>query len=231
MSEPDDLFRKGLGSRRPEVTPGMWDKIAARKQAVPEGEAIDRLFAGRLADRKPPVPAGMWSRIVAARRAFPYSRLLVAAGLLLLLSGLSYLFFARMQVLAPTETSVAEVAGTVDGQPALTLPELESHQATAQVEPTETMVLPTRPLTSSPAPVVSPQTAVPVPREPRDRPTSVAGRVPRLPVAPLPLAAAKMPLPSLAAGRSFTGSGRDRLSGELLLGATYAGQQLRVRSE
>lgn len=85
MSNIDDLFRDGLGERKPDVPADLWRKIAASK--TPVGEQLDRLFADGLGERQAPVPAGMWARIVAARRPVGYWNYALALLLLLITAG------------------------------------------------------------------------------------------------------------------------------------------------
>ena len=108
MKDLDELFRGGLGDRKPEVPQDLWNKISARRQEIPSEEEIDQLFATKLAQRQPAVPAGMWERILRARRRTPLLRYVALA---LLLIGLStWLFVAGTQENAIQET--ATVAGT-----------------------------------------------------------------------------------------------------------------------
>lgn len=96
MSQLDDLFREGLGSRKADLANAndLWARISAAKNApIPEGEALDQTFREGLAGRQADVPAGMWQRIVAARSRRPMTKWLSAAALLLLLltaGGLGY---------------------------------------------------------------------------------------------------------------------------------------------
>jgi len=96
MSQIDDLFRDGLGSRKADVPNNndLWARINAGKNAaIPEGEALDKTFHDGLAGRQAAVPAGMWARISAARARKPFTRWFAAAALLLLLltaGGLGY---------------------------------------------------------------------------------------------------------------------------------------------
>ncbi|MEM9525167.1 MAG: hypothetical protein AAGA31_01105 [Bacteroidota bacterium] len=91
MNPIDDLFRDGLGGRKPEVSPDLWAKIKANKAPLPpRGEEIDYFFKDKLADRHGQVPAGMWERITAARgrRLRPWKvAFRAAAAILLLLVG------------------------------------------------------------------------------------------------------------------------------------------------
>ncbi len=104
MTPIDDLFREGLGDRKPDVPQDLWAKIAAKKAAVPEGEALDHLFADKLAQRQAPVPTGMWARIVAARQPVAY-RSYAALLLLFLLGGLAYFLWPGTQVQGTAEAA------------------------------------------------------------------------------------------------------------------------------
>ncbi|MGB3801384.1 MAG: hypothetical protein WA952_16320 [Lewinella sp.] len=105
MSELDELFRGGLGDRKPEVPKDLWDKISARRTNLPAGEELDRLFADKLANRQPAVPAGMWQRILVARRRSP---LLRYAALALLLIGIAGAGFWLIPQEAPAASTTAE---------------------------------------------------------------------------------------------------------------------------
>lgn len=66
MNPIDDLFRDGLGGRKPEVPADMWARVNAGRAKAPEGAEMDKLFSDALKERKPEVPADMWSRITAS---------------------------------------------------------------------------------------------------------------------------------------------------------------------
>ncbi len=242
MNDLDELFRGGLGDRKPEVPKDLWDKIADRRSPLPEGEELDRLFAGKLAHRQPSVPAGIWERIMAARRPYPIAR--YAALVLLLLAVIGTLFWAMPQeqnnaekvaVLAgggpftipvPTNTSPAQIA-TEGAQPAVgDLPAVVARNETPANTPTVT-----RSAREKPAPG---QVSLPVtlpPSKAVSQKATVVRAIPSL----IPTALEISGQTGLSSGLlfrltpptdgSFRSSGRSRFQAEFLLGAAYANQR------
>ncbi|CAH1002422.1 hypothetical protein LEM8419_03304 [Neolewinella maritima] len=241
MSDVDQLFRDGLGDRKPDVPADLWQRIAANKASIPEGEALDQAFAGALGARQAAVPPNMWARIAAARRTTPYYR--YAAALLLLL-GLTTGYFVWDT--APTldssplpdgrgtqvqnEVPVAQAASTElstsnDRADAPLSP--QSSSVDIGTVPPATPPANTAALASSSAPPIAQSAAAadaPV-RAPRSATT--ARSVATLPADFLPVANL---LPEtgpvlVASEGGFRASGRHRLQGEVLLGAAYAHQR------
>ena len=238
MKDLDELFRGGLGDRKPEVPQDLWNKISARRREVPSEEEIDQLFATKLAQRQPAVPVGMWERILRARRRTP---LLRYVALTLLLIGFSAWFFmAGTQENALPET--ATPSNTEDRQP-LTLP--PGHDIVSSAAPFGEREASLRPPVGNPkitttksrrfteavtrdeAPVPSPDDRAPAEDTPFRYPATRS--VDALP--PHPgygvERAETFDLPSLAAdleSRPFRRSGGDRLQLEFLAGAAYAHQ-------
>ena len=250
MNPLDDLFREGLGDRRPEVPADLWGKIAARRGEVPDGASLDRLFASRLAERQAPVPAGMWERIVAARGG--QRGRYVAAVLLLALfvmAGLTHWQGARTQVPAD-----ALLAGEQSRMPfPLPQPHPEDEAAAARspyrgtslpvgatdrTPGTSTAVRPAGTFTDvdvKPRVVTGPAA--------RPEPTSAAVRPPvraitvavgQLPPARFPLTTGLSPSPPAAvpydAGGFRSRSGL-RPTLEVLLGAMYAHQRFTLQQD
>ena len=252
MSDFDKLFRQGLGARKPEVPADMWERIAASKGQLPEGEALDRLFAGKLAQRQAPVPPGMWQRIVAARRPVAYARYALFLLLFALLGTGGYRYLAGPQVnvdTAPVPTTPAAVPSVADEQAPEESREISVAGATSYDAPSPqaatTKVTPTqgtRPpdvadeqtLTASAsdrsAPPAAAAAAEAAPRVTNLTATGTITTLPPdlLPTAPLlPDAGPARDLPY----RQFTGSNRHRFTAEVLGGVAYAHQQFGLRQE
>ncbi|MBB4080391.1 hypothetical protein GGR28_003025 [Lewinella aquimaris] len=250
MSQLDDLFREGLGDRRPDVPQDMWQRIAANKAPVPTGEQLDRLFADALAERKAAVPAGMWARIVAARKTVNY-RLYAAALLLLLLAagGLTYYVTGAgtqeqgTLAMTPTSFPVAvpdnasagpdrDLKASTSGTPSAVLNTANGAQTATTYLNTERAGVeadPSGPVAASAS--ISPTTAPPT--EQARRTATLANAIAVLPTNPIPT---RPRLPAagpiaLSEGNSFRGSGRRRLQVEVLAGAAYANQSFRLREE
>ena len=239
MKDLDELFRDGLGDRKPEVPQDLWSKIDARRRATPSDEEIDQLFATRLAQRQPAVPAGMWQRILHARRRTP---LLRYAALAVLLIGLSvWLVVAGTQehALPPTATGPTTEQFQLPTPPA-DAPSSGRHtrvaDATGTREPTvaekgpleSSAVIPAR-QSAAPAESSTPPAASPV----FDRAVLTVDALPPAPAFEV-LGAEPYALPTPVAppdGRAFRRSGGDRLELEFLAGAAYAHQSFGSATE
>ncbi len=246
MSSIDDRFREGLGDRRPDVSPDLWARIAARKAPIPEGEALDHLFADRLAQRQAPVPAGMWARIAAARRPAAY-RSYAALLLLLFAAGLTYFLRAGTQVSGTPPEADPVPATTAPAIARTREPEVQQPVAAtpkAELAPPlrdERGTAPASGMLAAAATIPSPITRP----APADAPTATpfpGGHIRvvlRVPVTALPtrgpvaLAVAELPLPKLvpaAATAPFRAS-RRRFELEGLMGAAYAHQTFGAGAE
>lgn len=120
MNPIDDLFRDGLGGRKPEVSSDLWAKIKANKAPLPpKGEEIDYFFKDKLADRVGQVPAGMWKRIAAARgrRFLPWKMAFRAAAAILVLF-LGYLALTNLPQAANSDTYAEATPTTSIAEPA-----------------------------------------------------------------------------------------------------------------
>ncbi|PPK85236.1 hypothetical protein CLV84_2128 [Neolewinella xylanilytica] len=234
MNDLDELFRGGLGDRKPEVPQELWDKIAARRTALPEGEEIDRLFANRLANRQPPVPAGMWQRVRAARRRAPLLPYAVLA--LLLLGTAAGVFWALPQeqdsfgptdplatrtpfTISPSATTAPSTgpASVPPAEPELMTGMLPEQQGTENLLSARYAAPPT-PASEGTAPVATPARI----------PITVSATVPTLRtdrVEPLSDTAVFATLPLPGPGHAFRATGGHRLRLEFLLGAAYAHQR------
>jgi hypothetical protein len=237
MSELDDLFREGLGDRRPPVAPDLWRKIATRKAPIPAGERLDHLFADRLAHRQAAVPVGMWQRILAARRnRFPIGRT-AAAVLLLLMAGLAYLLLPEQTVpdeqagggaQVQAETGELKVAERGSEENVVVETAKESSPSISEMAVSVTV---SEQAEATPALTVAESD----PRPEFSRAARETALLPPRPIEALVVDQPELIPPPVAAGvvdsRSFRGSDRHRFSGEVLLGAAYAGQQLGLRDE
>ena len=240
MSPLDDVFRDGLGDRRPDLPPDLWDKIKARKAPLPGGEALDQLFAAPLRERKAAVPTDMWSRIAAARQPAAYRRYAAVLLLLLLVGGgvVGTVYYRGSTSQATTDANLGQ------GQPSVPIaitPVPETSPAIAD----RTMLR-----TNRAAAIAERDPSLAVEEPPRERSTPIAttAEIDLLPINPLRLttAAAAIPLlpiellaitdKPLASGaatyteRSITSS-RKRPRVELLAGAAYAHQSFGLQGE
>ncbi|WP_116108127.1 hypothetical protein [Lewinella sp. IMCC34191] len=239
MSELDELFRGGLGDRKPEVPKDLWEKIAARRSALPDGEELDRLFADKLANRQPAVPAGMWQRIMAARRRTPLLRYAVLA--LLLVGMVTAGWWTLSQQAGDSETTSQPVASQAPSEPQASSvrpdPSNKSVGDATEGRATNPPETPSRNVAATPVrdkETYSPVDKATVPTfastpvaPPAERATkSVAGvptilndRVDRLTNDLL------ADLPPAGPGGSFQSAGRNRFQAEFLTGAAYAHQR------
>ena len=243
MSELDQLFRDGLGNRKPEVPADLWKKIKANKAAVPEADALDQLFASTLANRQAAVPEGMWARIVGARKPVTYLRY-VAALLLLLSLGAGYLVYDYASAPAHPSGRGAQVqrefpkADLADSptprEPAATLQEgtsvsapVAAPRAAAAGGPS---AQPEQPNALGLADAVAPNASTTLVKSPL---LAAAGLITTLPPADL-LLKGLLPAPGPVHTTSeggFRASGRRRFQGEVLLGAAYAHQRFGLQQE
>jgi len=255
MSHLDDLFRDGLGERKPDVPASLWKKIAASK--TPVGEQIDRLFANGLGERLAPVPAGMWARIVAARR--PVNYLSYVLGLLLLLitaAGLTWYLGEKNKGPRPPRLS-AGLADASQVQSQLEVaedpdPATTERPGVGRAEPDQ------RPgVLAGAATLIRPDVQEVTEGDSSIPPTSDGSRVAKesgndgrsatvipnrstvakgIAVLPIPLLAIidRSPTPGpieVQSGNSFRSSHRDRLQGEVLAGIAYANQSFGLQGE
>ena len=237
MKDLDELFRGGLGDRKPEVSQDLWNKINARRRETPTEEEIDQLFAAKLAQRQPAVPAGMWQRILRARKRSPFLRY---AALALLLVGLStWLFVAGTQENAAQQTATALTTDThqpptpLADRGAVSSPSSSEQRAAASAlsargegAPERGGVSTRQRATVEEAPVFE-KSRIPVGPSPFDPlATSAVNALP--PAAPYGVESTEtLDLPSPTApldGRRFRRSGGNRLQLEFLAGAAYAHQ-------
>ncbi|NJB85947.1 hypothetical protein GGR26_001715 [Lewinella marina] len=236
MNPLDDLFREGLGDRKAEVPADLWQKIAARKEAIPAGEALDHLFADRLARRQAPVPAGMWDRIAAARRRTPWPAYALAT-FLLVLAALTLFLWARPQVPQPEPTALRNANSAAFP---LTAPAANAATTNAKAGVVSSSEMPPPP--DRPYPAVSPAHTAPTPTRTAAPvvasttldvpPPALATAVSALPVTLSLVVVAPLPLPELSAHPTtpgFRALGSNRLRGEVLLGAAYAHQRFTLR--
>ena len=245
MTELDDLFRDGLGDRKADVPPNLWNQINARRAAAPDGEELDRLFAGKLAQRQAEVPAGMWARIATARRGVPVWRYAAVLFLCALLTTVG-LFWAGTQVPAESPNSQAELTPSplrANAPPEVPGPSSEDQRATAvlpaaQADPTPSRValpgLAPQGSAASPAPAGQPP-AGEVASTPAVR-SGARAAAPLLPTAGLGTLAVTATDLVARAGMvtptpGFTRQRGNRLQGEVLLGAAYAHQRFRLGAE
>ena len=238
MSELDQLFRDGLGNRKPEVPADLWKKIKANKATIPEGDALDQLFATTLANRQAAVPQGMWARIVAARRPAALRRYAAVALLLLLtLAGGSYLVHDGLTSPADQGGPGAQVQSS--GAAATVPPPPPSQDRPAPLVAAKPSPTPSS-IAAASAPVKSLASVRPDESVVRTAPSSEfepqrlsTASVSALPPEPLHLT----PLPltpgpvNAAAERNFRASGRHRFQGEVVLGAAYAHQRFGLQAE
>ena len=236
MTELDDLFRDGLGDRKADVPQNLWNKISARRAAVPDGEALDRLFAGKLAQRQAPVPAGMWGRIAAARRSVPAWRYTVVA-LLFAVFTAGGLYWAGTQV--PAASPDAGESPRQERNDAAGAPTAPAVPPVTAEQPTETLPAAaarpgsvTRGSDAVPPAAAEPAAAAP----PAPSPLREARAAALLPTdGPGALAVPTSDLVARAGmvtpGPGFTRQGANRLHGEALLGAAYAHQTFRLGAE
>lgn len=225
MSNIDEIFRDGLGDRKPEIPRDMWNKIMANKASVPEGEALDRLFSNNLRDRRAEVPAAMWGRIVGARRPVAYRSYAVVFLLLLLFSLAGVVAW---QAHLPG-TQVQNGAGSAPKTaPHSLLPESEARSAPQAIAPS-VLEAPAGALNAS-------EVTKPPPIDqragPYERFETVTSAITTLPINPLPVAET---LPNIGpVALAETGSFRKvkkPLFGEVLFGAAYAHQSLTPRGD
>lgn len=241
MSPLDDLFRDGLGERKPDVPADLWKKIAAKK--APAGEQLDRLFAEGLGERQAAVPAGMWARIVAARRGVGYRAYAAALLLLLLTVAVGSLWYQRGATPQGSETPPlsTELAGGAQEQSIIAgaLPadgtgtrsagggesiiplsvEKEGKTSTGAARSKAAGALPDRPIEELDAP----NRRLEVP--------SAAATIAALPLLPLEITERDPGIGPVRARDNdpLRASGRNRLSGEVLFGAAYANQSFGSR--
>ena len=239
MSELDQLFRDGLGNRKPEVPADLWKKIKANKATIPEGEALDQLFATTLANRQAAVPRSMWARIVAARKPAALRRYTALALFLLLAlaGGGSYLMYVGFSSSAEQQMPGSQVPS--DGPAAMVPPAAAVQDRTILPDAPEPRVSPnatgvvfapgesSTSLSKERSITSVPTTSVFTPQQ-----LATASVLP-LPPEPLPLAEWSFdagPI-NVTTGEGFRASGRHRLQGELVLGAAYAHQRFGLRAE
>ncbi len=238
MSELDQLFRDGLGNRKPEVPADLWKKIKANKATIPEGEALDQLFATTLANRQAAVPRGMWARIVAARRPAALRRYAAVALLFLFaLAGGSYLVYDSLTAAATQGGRATQVQ--TDGTAAI-VPPASPTQDRAILSDTADLRATSGTTATASAPVqsfTSPSTEESVnsvpPRSdfrPQQLATVAISTLPPEPLLLAPLLLTLGPINATPEG-GFRASGRQRFQGELVLGAAYAHQRFGLQAE
>ncbi|WP_420459113.1 hypothetical protein [Neolewinella sp.] len=239
MSELDQLFRDGLGNRKPEVPADLWKKIKANRATIPEGDALDQLFATTLANRQAAVPRGMWARIVAAHKSAALRRYAAMALLLLLtLAGGSYLMYDSLTTpLTDNEPGAPQVQAS--GTAAVVPPARPNQDRTGlsgaiDLRGTfDATAAVSAPVKASPS-VSTEKSVTSIPARAEFEPQQLAtGSVATLPPTPLllsPLPFDLGPISATAAG-GFRASGRHRLQGELVLGAAYAHQRFGLQAQ
>ena len=257
MSDLDQLFRDGLGDRRPAVPSDLWSKIAAGKLPVPEGENLDRLFAEGLRERQTAVPQGLWTRIQTVRHRPRYRKAYAAVALLLLLLSAGGLWFtegAGPQVQTDPETESSLPSPIAPGEAPSRTTSIDLARAIAEDvggseltgERDGTAANPELAL-PSPGTVVTSSSISRVESLPLERtdqaagPATLARVVPLLPTLtaePLAPAAATfgpdgavLDVAELLQGSLISVSSRPAPTYELLAGAAYAHQSFGLRTE
>ncbi|WP_116125422.1 hypothetical protein [Lewinella sp. IMCC34183] len=240
MNHLDELFRGGLGDRKPEVPADLWNKIAARKGEVPEGDALDRLFADKLAHRQAAIPANLWDRIVAARH--PVRGRYASALLLLLLAALAWSTIDPAPRRGNATVAVPQVQGSFP---------IIAHTGFVtpmrSTPPTDVLNPSALPPQAGPAPAPAAEAAsrnesvvLFDDRTPSDVPPPATWTA-----APAPFVTPAIPgkafgvaagtfvpaPPPVMADHSFTARGSRRPQGEVLLGAMYAHQRFSLRED
>ena len=240
MSELDQLFRDGLGNRKPEVPADLWKKIKANKATIPEGEALDQLFATTLANRQAAVPRGMWARIVAARRPAVLRRYAAVALLFLLtLASGSYLMYDNLTAAVTQNGAGTQVqtTGAAAAEPSVS-PKQDRPIPVAIAEP-ETTANPIRsaPVSAPVKPSTLSSTDEPVVISPAGfeflpQQLATAGvlTLPPMPLLLAPLPPDLGPINATPEG-GFRANGRHRLQAEVVLGAAYAHQRFGLQAE